>query len=61
MNDQPAFAGTRIPTATVYEFVHRGYTSQEIIREFPRLTPEDIAAAIREEGQRVVSHDRLAG
>jgi uncharacterized protein (DUF433 family) len=46
--------GTRIPTATVYRFHKAGYTNEQIISEFPRLTQQDIAAAIEHE-------ERLAG
>ncbi|HET8523695.1 MAG TPA: DUF433 domain-containing protein [Thermomicrobiales bacterium] len=49
VNGQPVIAGTRIPTATIYAFHLRGFSTTEIIREFPRLTEKDIEAAIRYE------------
>jgi len=58
---QPILAGTRIPTATVYEFVRRGYTSDGILREFPRLVQADIDAAISEEEQAVGDAVRRTG
>lgn len=61
MGGQPVIAGTRIPTSTVYEFVRRGYGTEDIIREFPRLVPEDIDAAINEERGNDGSVARLAG
>lgn len=39
-------AGTRIPVSAVQSFAHEGYTPEEIIREYPTLTIEDIRAAI---------------
>ncbi|HKE52322.1 MAG TPA: DUF433 domain-containing protein [Actinomycetes bacterium] len=48
---KPVFAGTRVPVATVQAFLHRGYTTDEILREYPSLTAEDVDAA----------RDRLAG
>jgi uncharacterized protein (DUF433 family) len=57
MGGAPILAGTRIPTATVAWFARNGYGVDDIIREFPRLLPDDIQAALdwehaqREEGQ----------
>lgn len=53
MGGAPVIAGTRIPTATVDWFHRHGYGTEAILREFPRLTPVDVAAAIAfEQGQR---------
>jgi len=45
-------AGTRVPTAAVWEFRQAGYETDAIIREYPRLTPKDIEAAIEFEEER---------
>jgi uncharacterized protein (DUF433 family) len=45
-------AGTRIPTSAIWEFSHAGYDTKAIIREYPRLTSEDVKAAIRFEEER---------
>lgn len=42
-------AGTRVPTVAVWNFHRAGYTPEQIIREYPRLTKEDIEAAIAHE------------
>lgn len=39
-------AGTRIPTAAIWNFHQAEYTSAAILEEYPRLTAEDVAAAI---------------
>lgn len=39
-------AGTRIPTSAVWNFHQAGYSNDAIIREYPRLTPADIVAAV---------------
>jgi uncharacterized protein (DUF433 family) len=44
--------GTRIPTAAIKRFKDAGYTTQQIIDEYPDLTEVDIRAALRHEGQR---------
>jgi uncharacterized protein (DUF433 family) len=45
-------AGTRIPTEAIWNFHQSGYDSSAIIREYPRLTPEDVRAAIEFEAGR---------
>jgi uncharacterized protein (DUF433 family) len=42
---KPIFAGTRIPVATVQRYLQAGYSTEAIIKEYPALTPSDIAAA----------------
>jgi uncharacterized protein (DUF433 family) len=42
-------AGTRISTAAIKRFHEAGYNTAQIIREYPDLTPEDIAAALAHE------------
>lgn len=41
----PIFAGTRILVATVQRYLQAGYGEQEIIEEYPTLTPADIETA----------------
>lgn len=45
-NNDLVFSGTRIPVSTVVEFANAGYTTAQIIREFPDLTAADVHAAI---------------
>jgi uncharacterized protein (DUF433 family) len=52
MGNAPVLAGTRIPTSAVWNFYEDGYSPEQIIYEYPRLTPEDIEAAIAFERQR---------
>ena len=52
MGNVPILAGTRIPTSAVWNFHEDGYTADQIIYEYPRLTPQDIEAAIAFERQR---------
>jgi uncharacterized protein (DUF433 family) len=44
--------GTRIPTAAIWHFHEAGYSTAAIIKEYPRLTPSDVRAAIKFEKQR---------
>jgi uncharacterized protein (DUF433 family) len=42
-------AGTRIPTAAIRRFREAGYSVDQIIRQYPTLTKEDVEAAIAHE------------
>jgi uncharacterized protein (DUF433 family) len=48
----PVLAGTRIPTKAVWLFVAEGYDAPAIQRQYPRLTPQDIEAAVDYEQHR---------
>lgn len=50
----PTIAGTRIPTATIAWFHDNGYTLDWILKEFPRLTAEDVRVAVEFERDREV-------
>ncbi len=46
LSGKPRIDGTRIPVALVLGYLAAGSTSDEIIKEFPDLTREDIAACL---------------
>jgi uncharacterized protein (DUF433 family) len=52
MSNAWVIGGTRIPVDTVKSFHKAGYSSEQIIREYPDLTKEDIEAAIEHRGDR---------
>lgn len=43
---KPCIRGTRIWVSLVLDFLATGMTVQEVIAEYPQLTPEDVYAAI---------------
>jgi uncharacterized protein (DUF433 family) len=52
----PVLAGTRIPTRAVWLFYSEGYDTSAIQRQYPRLTPLDVEAAVEfERGQRTAA------
>jgi uncharacterized protein (DUF433 family) len=58
LGNATVLAGTRIPTAAVWDFHAAGYDTAAILGEYPTLTPADVHAAIAyERGQR----ERRAG
>jgi uncharacterized protein (DUF433 family) len=52
LGNTPVLAGTRIPTAAVWDFHAAGYDATRILREYPRLTLIDIESAIAYERER---------
>lgn len=47
MGGVPCIRGTRIPVATVVGMIAEGMTVEEIVADFPQLTPDDIHGALR--------------
>jgi uncharacterized protein (DUF433 family) len=45
-------AGTRVPTEAIWNFHEAGYSRSAIIKEYPRLKPKDVEAAIAFEARR---------
>ena len=46
VHNAPVIAGTRIPVKSIRTFAKAGYSTEEILREYPTLTARDIQAAI---------------
>lgn len=47
MGGVPCIRGTRIPVATVVGMIAEGMSVEEIVADFPQLTPDDIHDALR--------------
>lgn len=47
MGGVPCIRGTRIPVATVVGMIAEGMAPEAIIADFPQLTSDDIADALR--------------
>lgn len=43
--NEPVFSGTRVPVAAIQRFLAAGYSTDDIISEYPELSPQDIEAA----------------
>jgi uncharacterized protein (DUF433 family) len=46
MGGVPCVRGTRIPVATVVGLIAHGYTSEDVLRDYPQLTEEDVRACL---------------
>ncbi len=57
MAGKPIIRGTRIPVALIVRMVAQGIPDDEILREYPRLQPEDIRAALMYAAQVVANED----
>jgi uncharacterized protein (DUF433 family) len=51
VHNAPVLAGTRVPTAAVWNLHRAGYAVGAILREYPRLKPADVEVAIAFEGK----------
>jgi len=47
LHGKPCIKGTRIPVYLIVSLIAEGATVDEIIKDYPSLTPEDIRAAIK--------------
>lgn len=45
-HNRPVLAGTRIPVVAIQRFAEAGYSVDQIIKEYPDLTAEDVQAAL---------------
>lgn len=46
MTGKPVIRGTRIPVELIVRMLSQGIPESDILREYPRLKPEDIRAAL---------------
>lgn len=51
-HNRPVFAGTRIPVAAVVNFSEAGYSVDDILKEYPSLTRQDVEAALQAKASR---------
>jgi uncharacterized protein (DUF433 family) len=49
VRNSAVIAGTRIPTAAIRRFKEAGYSVDQIVKQYPTLTPEDVQAALAHE------------
>lgn len=46
MAGKPVVKGTRVPVEAIVELVTNGWTEDQILRNYPRLTKDDIRACV---------------
>jgi uncharacterized protein (DUF433 family) len=47
MGGVPCIVGTRIPVATLVSMIAEGMTSDEIVLDFPQISPDDVREALQ--------------
>ncbi|MCE4608779.1 MAG: DUF433 domain-containing protein [Desulfurococcales archaeon] len=47
MGGKPVIKGTRIPVYFILELIANGWTIDDILKEYPHLTREDVLSAVR--------------
>lgn len=57
MVGKPVIRGTRIPVELVVRMLAQGISEDEILREYPRLQPADIRAALAYAAQTLAHED----
>ena len=56
MTGKPVIRGTRIPVELIVRMLAQGIPERDILREYPRLQPDDIRAALAY-AARVLAHE----
>jgi len=46
MTGKPVIRGTRIPVELLVKMLAQGMNTEDIMKEYPHLTPEDVQAAL---------------
>jgi len=57
MAGKPVIRGTRIPVELIVRMLAQGVPESDILREYPRLQPEDIRAALTYAARVVAQED----
>jgi uncharacterized protein (DUF433 family) len=57
MVGKPVIRGTRIPVELIVRMLAQGIAEAEILREYPRLQPDDIRAALAYAAQVLAEED----
>jgi uncharacterized protein (DUF433 family) len=58
-NGQPVIAGSRITVQTILEFLGAGDSTEDILKEYPALSREDILACLQYSSRLMANHFRL--
>jgi uncharacterized protein (DUF433 family) len=59
MAGKPVIRGTRIPVELIVRMLAQGIPEADILREYPRLKPEDIRAALTYAARALAEEDIL--
>jgi uncharacterized protein (DUF433 family) len=60
MRGTPVFVGTRVPIATLLDYLEAGEPLSEFLDDFPTVTREQAVAALEQAKEALVAHARPA-
>lgn len=60
MGGTPVFAGTRVPLATLLDYLEAGQPLSEFLEDFPTVTREQAVAALEQAKEALLSRARPA-
>ena len=53
LSGKPIFEGTRIPVELILDFLSQGYSTEDVLKEYPTLNKDDILATFRFASQKL--------
>lgn len=54
----PCFAGTRVPTRSLFAHLKLGYSIDEFLEQFPTVTRDQVNALLEQSSEQVEEHAR---
>lgn len=60
MGGTPVFVGTRVPLATLLDYLEAGQPLSEFLEDFPTVTREQAVAALEQAKEALIDRARLA-
>ena len=59
-NGQPVVRGTRVTAQTILEFLAAGDSIQDVLEEYPTVSPDDVLACLQLSSQMMKHHFSLS-
>ena len=60
MNGVPVFAGTRVPITHLFEYLEKGETLSEFLRQFPSVTHEHALGVLELSKESLLARNEIA-
>jgi uncharacterized protein (DUF433 family) len=60
LSGTPVFMGTRVPINHLFEYLEKGETLGEFLRQFPSVTRDQALAVLELSKESLLSHDEIA-
>lgn len=60
LSGTPVFTGSRVPINHLFEYLEKGKTLDEFLRQFPSVTRDQALAVLELSKESLLSHDEIA-